>query len=66
MLLVSFRDVQKSYRSLQGAEYVAVKHFSLDIEAAEFFCLLGPGGCGKTTVSFAKTSAGGKSLICRR
>src|SRR5216683_1337284 len=50
MSLVSFRDVQKSFRSLQGAEYVAVEHFSLDIEAGEFFCLLGPSGCGKTTV----------------
>src|SRR6476661_4889304 len=50
MSLVSFRDVQKSYRSLQGAEYVAVEHFSLDIEASEFVCLLGPSGCGKTTV----------------
>jgi NitT/TauT family transport system ATP-binding protein len=50
MSLVSFRDVQKSYRSLQGAEYVAVEHFSLDLESGEFFCLLGPSGCGKTTV----------------
>ena len=46
----SFRDVEKTYRSLQGAEYVAVEHFNLDIEAGEFFCLLGPSGCGKTTV----------------
>jgi NitT/TauT family transport system ATP-binding protein len=50
MALVCFRNVQKSYRSLQGAEYVAVEHFSVDIEAGEFFCLLGPSGCGKTTV----------------
>ena len=50
MSLVCFRDVQKSYRSLQGTEYVAVEHFSLDIEAGDFFCLLGPSGCGKTTV----------------
>jgi len=50
MSLVSFRDVQKSYRSLQGAEDVAVEHFSVEIEAGEFFCLLGPSGCGKTTV----------------
>jgi NitT/TauT family transport system ATP-binding protein len=48
--LVSFRDVEKTYRSLQGAEYKAVEHFSVDIEAGEFFCLLGPSGCGKTTV----------------
>jgi NitT/TauT family transport system ATP-binding protein len=50
MSLVSFHDVRKSYRSLQGADYVAVEHFSVDIEAGEFFCLLGPSGCGKTTV----------------
>jgi NitT/TauT family transport system ATP-binding protein len=50
MSLVCFRDVQKTYRSLQGADYVAVEHFSVDIEAGEFFCLLGPSGCGKTTV----------------
>jgi NitT/TauT family transport system ATP-binding protein len=48
--LVSFRDVGKTYRSLQGVDDRAVEHFSLDIEAGEFFCLLGPSGCGKTTV----------------
>src|SRR5262245_13290497 len=63
MSLVCFRDVQKSYRSLQGADYVAVDHFSVDIEAGEFFCLLGPSGCGKTTVlkmlaGFEQPSAG--------
>ena len=50
MPLVSFRDVEKTYRSMQGADYGAVEHFSIDIEAGEFFCLLGPSGCGKTTV----------------
>jgi NitT/TauT family transport system ATP-binding protein len=50
MSLVCFRDVQKRYRSLQGAEYVAIEHFSAEIEPGEFFCLLGPSGCGKTTV----------------
>ena len=48
--LVSFRDVEKTYRSMQGVDYCAVEKFSLDIEAGEFFCLLGPSGCGKTTV----------------
>jgi NitT/TauT family transport system ATP-binding protein len=48
--LVSFHDVQKIYRSLQGADYPALEHFGLDIEVGEFFCLLGPSGCGKTTV----------------
>ena len=50
MPLVSFRDVEKTYRSLQGGDYTAVEHFSIDIGVGEFFCLLGPSGCGKTTV----------------
>jgi NitT/TauT family transport system ATP-binding protein len=63
MALVCFSDVQKSYRSLQGDDYVAVEHFSVEIEAGEFFCLLGPSGCGKTTVlkllaGFEEPSAG--------
>src|SRR5215467_7252296 len=48
--LVAFHDVRKTYRSLQGADYVAVEHFSVEIQPGEFFCLLGPSGCGKTTV----------------
>jgi NitT/TauT family transport system ATP-binding protein len=50
MSLVRLRNVQKTYRSLQGADYVAVERFDLAIESGEFFCLLGPSGCGKTTV----------------
>ena len=50
MSLVRLRDVRKTYRSLQGADYIAVDHFELAIEPGEFFCLLGPSGCGKTTV----------------
>jgi len=48
--LVSFQDVTKTYRSLQGVDYPAVERFSIDIGAGEFFCLLGPSGCGKTTI----------------
>jgi NitT/TauT family transport system ATP-binding protein len=48
--LVTLSQVSKIYRSLQGSDYVAVRDFSLDIPAGEFFCLLGTSGCGKTTV----------------
>jgi len=50
MALVAFRDVQKTYRSLQGVDDLAVEHFDVEIEPEEFFCLVGPSGCGKTTV----------------
>jgi NitT/TauT family transport system ATP-binding protein len=50
MPLVSFHEVGKTYRSLQGVDYQAVERFSAEIEVGEFFCLLGPSGCGKTTV----------------
>lgn len=50
MALVSLRNVGKTYRSLQGNDYVAVEDFNIEIEAGEFFCLLGTSGCGKTTV----------------
>jgi NitT/TauT family transport system ATP-binding protein len=61
--LVQLSQVSKVYRSLKGSDYVAVRDFSLDIEAGEFFCLLGTSGCGKTTVlnmvaGFEPVSAG--------
>jgi NitT/TauT family transport system ATP-binding protein len=63
MSLVQLSQVSKVYRSLKGSDYVAVRDFSLDIQAGEFFCLLGTSGCGKTTVlnmvaGFEPVSAG--------
>ena len=72
MSLVQLSQVSKIYRSLKGSDYVAVRDFSLDIEAGEFFCLLGTSGCGKTTVlnmvagfepvSTGKISVAGKTV----
>src|SRR5262245_13321156 len=50
LTLVRLIGVGKTYRSLKGSDYTAVADFNLDIEAGEFFCLLGTSGCGKTTV----------------
>jgi NitT/TauT family transport system ATP-binding protein len=63
MSLVQLSNVSKVHRSLKGADYVAVRDFSLAIPAGEFFCLLGTSGCGKTTVlnmvaGFEAASAG--------
>src|SRR5262249_35597414 len=70
MSLVELASVSKVYRSLQGADYVAVRDFSLSIEPGEFFCLLGTSGCGKTTVlnmvaGFEPVSAGAISIAGR-
>jgi NitT/TauT family transport system ATP-binding protein len=63
MSLVQLSGVSKVYRSMKGSDYVAVRDFSLEIPAGEFFCLLGTSGCGKTTVlnmvaGFEPVSAG--------
>ena len=50
MPLIELSDVGKTYRSMRGASYQALKNFNLQIEPGEFLCLLGTSGCGKTTV----------------
>jgi NitT/TauT family transport system ATP-binding protein len=37
-------------RHAAGADYEAIAGFDLDLAEGEFFCLLGPTGCGKSTV----------------
>jgi NitT/TauT family transport system ATP-binding protein len=62
MAIVSFRDVEMAFQK-NPEPYIAIRDFSLDIEDGEFFCLLGPTGCGKTTIlnllaGFEKPSRG--------
>lgn len=50
MPLIELANVGKTYRSIRGVDYQALKDMNLRIDAGEFFCLLGTSGCGKTTV----------------
>ncbi|MBA2595850.1 MAG: ABC transporter ATP-binding protein [Chloroflexia bacterium] len=44
-MTIALADITKTY----GAETVAVRGLTLEIQDGEFFTLLGPSGCGKTT-----------------
>jgi NitT/TauT family transport system ATP-binding protein len=46
----TFRNVSKVFKALDGSHYKAIKDLDLTIVEHEFFCLLGPTGCGKTSV----------------
>ena len=40
---------EKTFRSSQGVDVVALRDLSFEVRQGEFVCLLGPSGCGKTT-----------------
>ena len=42
--------VAKSFRSAKGDEQTVLSQVDIDITAGEFVCLVGPIGCGKTTL----------------
>jgi ABC-2 type transport system ATP-binding protein len=49
-LVIEFRNVGKTYRSLLGNSVKAVEEFSLQIAEGEILGIAGPNGAGKTTL----------------
>src|SRR5262245_19348122 len=47
---VSLRDVTIAFRLADGATYTAVEGASLEVADGEFVSIVGPTGCGKTTL----------------
>ncbi|OGV61929.1 MAG: hypothetical protein A2283_18595 [Lentisphaerae bacterium RIFOXYA12_FULL_48_11] len=48
--VVVLRDVSKIFRSESGVEVKAIEAVNMTVAAGEFVAILGPTGCGKTTV----------------
>src|SRR5260370_38270421 len=46
---LAIEDVSKIFRTATG-EVLALDRVSLQVNEAEFVCLVGPSGCGKTTL----------------
>jgi ABC-2 type transport system ATP-binding protein len=49
-LVIEFRNVGKTYKSLLGNSVKAVEEFSLQVVDGEIFGIAGPNGAGKTTI----------------
>jgi ABC-2 type transport system ATP-binding protein len=49
-LVIEFRNVGKTYRSLLGTSVKAVEEFSLEVLEGEILGIAGPNGAGKTTL----------------
>lgn len=50
MSFLSFKSVEKTFWKDRTSSFTALSNFSLDLDEGQFFSLLGPTGCGKTTV----------------
>jgi len=49
-ILISVKDVHKTFKAERGALVNALDGVDLDIAKNEFVCVVGPSGCGKTTL----------------
>jgi NitT/TauT family transport system ATP-binding protein len=49
-MIVSLKNVNKTFGSSGKLETVALKDINLDIRSREFISLIGPSGCGKSTL----------------
>ena len=50
MSLITIANVSKVYQSASNGLIAALEEISLQIDAGEFVCLVGPTGCGKSTI----------------
>lgn len=66
-VVIEFRGVSKTYKTILGRPVKAVEDFSLSIEAGEVFGIAGPNGAGKSTLvammlGYLKASSGTMSI----
>src|SRR6185437_7344071 len=47
---IEAREIGKSYRSMRGADVIALDRVSFHVDAGEFVAVVGPSGCGKSTL----------------
>ena len=48
--VVQIQNVSRTYWNTRGEKVDALSGISLDVSPGELVCLLGPTGCGKTTL----------------
>jgi len=64
---VSVQDISKSFHTKEGMTIEALQNVSFNVHEQEFVCIVGPNGCGKTTllriVAYLEKPTSGHVLI---